>query len=82
MDVHGYNSDGSISISIDGVTMTVPDDMANGHRQMVAQWQEQGGVIPPYVAPPTPPAPVQTPAEKLAAFLSANPDVMELVGGA
>jgi hypothetical protein len=82
MEVHGYNADGSISISIDGVTMTVPDDMANGHRQMVARWQEAGGVIAPHIPTPTPPSPVQTPAEKLAAFLSANPDVLELVGGA
>lgn len=53
MEVHGFTQSGSIEITIDGVRMTVPDDMANRHRQMVAEWEEAGNVIPPY----TPPSP-------------------------
>lgn len=55
MDIHGYTQNGSISATIDGILMTVPDDPANRHRQMIAEWEAQGNTIPPYV-PPTPPA--------------------------
>lgn len=48
MEIHGFTKNGSISITLDGVLMLVPDDMANGHRQMIAEWELQGNVIPPY----------------------------------
>jgi len=49
-----YAESGSIIAIIDGVPMTVPDDMANRHRQMLAEWEAQGNVIEPYVPPPEP----------------------------
>jgi len=50
--VNGYTATGSIDAVIDGEVVTVPDDMANRHRQMIAAWEAQGNTIPPYVAPP------------------------------
>ena len=49
MEVHGYNAFGSIDATIDGLRLTVPDDMANRHRQMIAEWEALGNVIPPFV---------------------------------
>ena len=31
--------------------MSVPDDMGNRHRVMIAEWVDSGGKITPYVAP-------------------------------
>lgn len=42
---------GGILATIDGAEMSVPDDMANRHRQMLAEWEAEGNVI----APPEPP---------------------------
>ncbi len=53
-----YTEHGSIVAIIDGVEMTVPDDMANRHRVMLAEWEADGNVIAPYVEP------VLTPEEK------------------
>jgi len=47
-----YTESGSIIAVIDGVQMTVPDDMGNRHRQMLAEWEAQGNTIEPYVPPP------------------------------
>lgn len=58
MEVHGYNSSGSIEITIDGSLLSVPDDPGNRHRQMVAEWEAQGNVIPPFVPQPVAPAPI------------------------
>ncbi len=41
----------SIQATIDGVLMTVPDDPANSHRCIIAEWEAAGGVISPYVEP-------------------------------
>jgi hypothetical protein len=49
-----YTSSGSIIAVIDGVQMSVPDDMANRHRQMLAEWEAEGNTIEPYVPPPEP----------------------------
>lgn len=51
MDIHGYTQSGAIEATIDGVRMTVPDDMGNRHRQMVAVWEAEGNTISPYVPP-------------------------------
>lgn len=52
MIVHGYTSGGAIAATMDGVLMSVPDDMRNGHRQRIAEeWEAQDNVIPPYVPP-------------------------------
>jgi hypothetical protein len=51
MKVHSYTQTGSIEATIDGVRMAVPDDMSNRHRQMIAEWEEDGNTIPAYVAP-------------------------------
>ena len=48
MEVHGYTQTGSIEATIDGVVMIVPDDMANRHRQMIAEWEAQGNTIPSF----------------------------------
>lgn len=54
MEVTGFNKDGSISITLNGVSMTVPDDMGNRHRQMIAEWEGEGNTIPPYEDPGQP----------------------------
>ena len=44
-----YTESGSIIAVIDGVEMSVPDDMGNRHRQMLAEWEAEGNAIEPYV---------------------------------
>ncbi len=51
MQVHGFTQNGAIEITIDGTRMSVPNDPANRHRQLIAEWEALGNVIPPYVAP-------------------------------
>jgi len=51
MEIHGYTQTGVIHATIDGIRMTVPDDMANRHRQMIAAWEEEGNTIPAFEAP-------------------------------
>lgn len=46
-----YTKDGSILALIDGQEMTVPDDMNNRHRIMIAEWEATGNVIEPYIEP-------------------------------
>jgi hypothetical protein len=50
-----YTEHGSIVAIIDGVEMTVPDNMANRHRQMLAEWEAEGNTIEPYTPPEPPP---------------------------
>lgn len=47
-----YAENGSIIAMIEGVEMVVPDDTANRHRRMLAEWEAQGNTIQPYVPPP------------------------------
>lgn len=54
MEVHGYTRDGGIDATIHGTRSNVPDDMSNGHRQMIAEWEALGNVIATYTAPPVP----------------------------
>jgi hypothetical protein len=53
MKVLGYTSSGMIRVMFEGdeAESFVPDDMANHHRQMIAQWQAAGNTIPPYNPP-------------------------------
>lgn len=53
MNVLGYTESGTIRIVIDGTEMIVPDDMANRHRQMIAEWEAEGNTIPAYDIPET-----------------------------
>ncbi|MBB5041919.1 hypothetical protein [Shinella fusca] len=53
MIVHGFNSTGGVEITIDGERWSVPDDLTNRHRQMIAEWEAEGNTIPPY-QPPAP----------------------------
>ena len=46
-----YTETGSILAVIDGLQMTVPDDMGNRHRQMIAEWEALGNTIEPYTEP-------------------------------
>ncbi|EKF58586.1 hypothetical protein QWE_18338 [Agrobacterium albertimagni AOL15] len=54
MEVHSYNFAGLIEATIDGVRMTVPDNMGNRHRQMIAEWEADGNTIPAFEPPPAP----------------------------
>lgn len=54
MEIHGYTEGGSIKVTVDGQLSFVPDDMANRHRRMIAEWEAEGNTIPPYVPPPEP----------------------------
>lgn len=65
MDVSSvkYTKTGLIIAMIDGQEMTVPDDMKNGHRAMIADWEAAGNVIEPYV--PEPEAVISIPAVTL-----------------
>ena len=51
MQVIGYTSTGTIEIDIEQTRYTVPDDMGNRHRQMVAEWEAEGNTIPAYTPP-------------------------------
>ncbi|MBN7778898.1 hypothetical protein JYP49_21820 [Nitratireductor aquimarinus] len=51
MEVYGYTVHGSIDASIEGDRITIPDDPANRHRRMVADWQAEGNTIPAYAPP-------------------------------
>ena len=51
IQVIGYNEYGYIVIVLDGTTMTVPDNLGNRHRRMVAEWEALENTIPPYVPP-------------------------------
>ncbi|WLR98635.1 hypothetical protein [Shinella sumterensis] len=53
MIIHARTATGEIDATIDGLRTTVPDDMGNRHRQMIAVWEAEGNTIPPY-APPAP----------------------------
>lgn len=55
IEVHGCTEGGSIDATIEGVRMTVPDDLANRHRRMIAQWEAEGNTIPAYIPPPQTP---------------------------
>ncbi|MBB4066281.1 hypothetical protein [Gellertiella hungarica] len=54
MRVIGYTEDANIWAEIEGREMTVPDDPANRHRQMIAEWEAAGNTIPAFVPPPLP----------------------------
>ena len=58
MQIQGYTQFGSIAATIEGVYTIVPDDMGNSHRQMIAEWQALGNIIPPYMAPQVGPKPI------------------------
>ena len=48
MNVIGYTEHGMIRAEIDGDEVLAPDDMGNRHRQMIAEWEVEGNVIPTY----------------------------------
>lgn len=53
MNVIGYTEGGSIRVILDhnDYESFVPDDMANRHRQLIAEWEAEGNVIPPFEIP-------------------------------
>lgn len=53
MIIHARTATGEIDATIDGRRTTVPDDLGNRHRRMIAEWEAAGNTIPPY-APPAP----------------------------
>ena len=60
-----YTKSGSIIATIDNKDMTIPDDMANRHRVMLAEWEAAGNVIEPYVPEPLPEPVIIIPAVTL-----------------
>lgn len=60
-----YTVSGLILAVIDGLEIFVPDDIDNGHRIMIADWEAQGNVIAPYVTDPETPAVISIPAVTL-----------------
>lgn len=44
-----YTDDGVIIAIVDGKTYSIPDDPANRHRQMLAEWEAEGNTIAAYV---------------------------------
>lgn len=75
MNVLGYTESGAIRVEIDGIEMTVPDDMGNRHRQIIAEWEAEGNTIPAYIEP-SPILPVVTPSVFATAKLSIDDGVM------
>ncbi len=65
LDSAKYAQDGAISAVINGQEMTVPDDMENRHRIMLAVWEAAGNAIEPYVPEPDAPAVISIPAVTL-----------------
>lgn len=53
-----YSHDGSILADINGEGCSIPDDMENRHRQLIAEWEAAGNIIGSYVEPE--PEPVVT----------------------
>jgi hypothetical protein len=53
----------SITVTIDGIAMSVPANPLNRHWRELADWVAQGGVIEPYIAPPESPPPRDLSAE-------------------
>lgn len=51
MQIHGYTKENFIDATIDGIRMSIPNIPSNRHRQIIAEWETEGNVIPPYVAP-------------------------------
>ncbi|NTD85499.1 DUF4376 domain-containing protein [Agrobacterium tumefaciens] len=52
MNVIGYTDSGMIRAELEGAELVVPDDMGNRHRQLIAEWEAAGNVIPPFAPPP------------------------------
>lgn len=46
-----YTEDGQINATINGSTVNVPDVVGNRHRRAIAEWEEAGNTITPYVGP-------------------------------
>ncbi|WP_254799541.1 hypothetical protein [Falsochrobactrum tianjinense] len=44
-----YSHEGAILADINGETFSIPDDMGNRHRQLIAEWEASGNVIKPYI---------------------------------
>lgn len=60
-----YNEYGSIIAVFSDEQITVPDDMDNRHRVMIAEWEAVGNLIEPYVPEPEPESVVIIPAVTL-----------------
>jgi hypothetical protein len=54
MDVIGFTEHGMIKVVIDEQELFVPDDPANRHRAMIAEWEAGGNTIPEYEPPAAP----------------------------
>ncbi|MDM9647760.1 hypothetical protein [Rhizobium sp. S163] len=80
MNVFGFTDEqrSTIKIELDGQVIFVPDDMRNRHRQTVADWEEEGNVIPPYVNTTSPYGPLLPVDFKLGMLtLNVTPDMVD-----
>lgn len=50
IDSAKFTQYGNILLIMDGQEYWVPDNLGNMHRQLIAQWEQDGHVIEPYVA--------------------------------
>ena len=46
-----YTKENDIIAIIDGIEVYVPNNMANRHRQMIKEWEDEGNTIEPYIEP-------------------------------
>lgn len=60
-----YTNSGIILAVFDGIEITIPDDVENRHRIMLADWEADGNVIEPYVPEPEAPTVISIPAVTL-----------------
>lgn len=60
-----YTKFGFVLAVFDDQEMTIPDDMENGHRIMLAEWEAAGNAIEPYVPEPEAPTVISIPAVTL-----------------
>ena len=85
-----YTEHGSIVAVIDGSEMTVPDDMGNRHRSILAEWEAEENTIEPYAPPPPTSADVDQERDRRIAggfsfggkFYQTRPDDRENILGA
>lgn len=66
---------GEIETEIDSQIYTIPDDMANRYRQMIAEWEDEGNTIAPYEEP-EPVVVIGTPVLVATGVLSINDGVV------
>lgn len=52
IEIHTYREGQGVDATIDGARMSIPEDPANRHWQMIKEWEAEGNILPPYQEPP------------------------------